>query len=87
MAAFLASMGGLQRGIGEEGRQFDLSRFMAGRPEQNPLLDFMGPALGNAMYDTAVQQGYYQPGLGTQLLGAGAGILGGGGSLNPTKWF
>ncbi len=68
-----AQMGGLQRGIGEEQRQFGLSRFMAGAPEADPRLGFIGPAFTSA-YDTAVQQGFMSPGLGTQLLGAGGQI-------------
>lgn len=71
-----AQMGQLQRGIGEEQRQFGLQRFMAGAPEASPRLGFIGPAFTSA-YDTAVQQGFYSPGLGTQLLGAGGAALGG----------
>ena len=72
----MAGLGGLQRGIGEEQTQFGLGRFMAGTPEQDPRLGFIGPAFTSA-YDTAVQQGFYSPGVGTQLLGAlGAGMGG-----------
>lgn len=72
----MAGLGGLQRGIGEEQTQFGLQRFMAGTPEQDPRLGFIGPAFTSA-YDTAVQQGFYSPGVGTQLLGAlGAGMGG-----------
>ena len=70
----MAGLGGVQRGIGEEQTQFGLQRFMAGAPEQDPRLGFIGPAFTSA-YDTAVQQGFYQPNIGTQLLGAiGPGI-------------
>lgn len=67
----MAGLGGMQRGIGEEQTQFGLQRFMAGTPEQDPRLGFVGPAFTSA-YDTAVQQGFYSPGLGSQLLGAGS---------------
>ncbi len=69
----MAGLGGIQRGIGEEQRGFGLQRFMAGTPEQDPRLGFIGPAFTSA-YDTAVQQGFMSPGLGTQLLGAGGQI-------------
>lgn len=72
----MAGLGGLQRGIGEEQTQFGLQRFMAGTPEQDPRLGFIGPAFTSA-YDTAVQQGAYSPGLGSQLLGFGGSLLGG----------
>ena len=70
----LAGLGQLQRGIGEEQNQFGLQRFMAGAPEQDPRLGFIGPAFTSA-YDTAVQQGFYSPGLGTQILGALGGSM------------
>lgn len=72
----MAGLGGMQRGIGEEQTQFGLQRFMAGAPEADPRLGFVGPAFTSA-YDTAVQQGFYSPGLGTQLLGFGGSALGG----------
>lgn len=72
----MAGLGGLQRGIGEEQTQFGLQRFMAGAPEADPRLGFIGPAFTSA-YDTAVQQGYYKPGIGSQLLGFGGSLLGG----------
>lgn len=71
MPGQLAGLGGMQRGIGEEQTQFGLSRFMQAAPEQDPRLGFIGPAFTSA-YDTAVQQGHYAPGLGSQLLGAGS---------------
>lgn len=71
-----AQMGQVERGIGEEQRQFGLQRFMAGAPEASPRLGFIGPAFTSA-YDTAVQQGFYAPGVGTQLLGALGGAAGG----------
>ena len=76
----MAGLGGMQRGIGEEQTQFGLQRFMAGTPEQDPRLGFIGPAFTSA-YDTAVQQGFYSPGLGTQILGA-IGGMGQGGAFN-----
>lgn len=72
----MAGLGGLQRGIGEEQREFGLGRFMAGAPEADPRLGFIGPAFTSA-YDTAVQQGFYKPSLGSQLLGFGGSLLGG----------
>ena len=71
----MAGLGGLQRGIGEEQTQFGLQRFMAGAPEADPRLGFIGPAFTSA-YDTAVQQGFFSPGIGTQLLGAGGQAAG-----------
>ena len=71
----LAGLGGQQRGIGEQQTQFDLQRFMAAAPEADPRLGFIGPAFTSA-YDTAVQQGFYSPGLGTQLLQFGGAALG-----------
>ncbi len=76
MPGMMAGLGQQQRGIGEEQTQFGLSRFMAGTPEQDPRLGFIGPAFTSA-YDTAVQQGFMSPGLGTQLLAAGGSALGG----------
>lgn len=70
-----AGMGGLQRGIGEEQRQFGLDRFMAQAPEASPRLGFIGPAFTSA-YDTAVQQGFYEPSILSQLAGAGASFAG-----------
>lgn len=71
----MAGLGGMQRGIGEEQTQFGLGRFMAGAPEADPRLGFIGPAFTSA-YDTAVQQGFFSPGLGTQILGGLSGGLG-----------
>ena len=72
----MANLGVQQRGIGEEQTQYGLSRYMAGAPEADPRLGFIGPAFTQA-YDTAVQQGYYEPSLGSQLLGFGGSLLGG----------
>ena len=71
----MAGLGGMQRGIGEEQTQFGLGRFMAGTPEQDPRLGFIGPAFTSA-YDTAVQQGYYYPGVASQWTGAAAKAIG-----------
>lgn len=76
MPGMMAGLGGMQRGIGEEQTQFGLQRFMQGAPEQDPRLGFIGPAFTSA-YDTAVQQGYYKPSIGSQLLGFGGSLLGG----------
>ena len=76
MPGMLSGLGQLQRGIGEEQTQYGLQRFMQAAPEADPRLGFIGPAFTSA-YDTAVQQGVYSPGLGSQLLGAGS-ILGAG---------
>ncbi len=80
----MAGMGGLQRGIGEEQTQFGLSRFMQAAPEQDPRLGFVGPAFTSA-YDTAVQQGFMSPGLGSQLLGAAGGIMSGMGAMKSDE--
>lgn len=71
----MAGLGEQQRGIGEEQTQYGLNRFMMGAPEADPRLGFIGPAFTSA-YDTAVQQGFMSPGLGTQLLGAGSSAAG-----------
>lgn len=76
MPGMMAGMGGLQRGIGEEQRQFGLDRFMAGAPEADPRLGFIGPAFTSA-YDTAVHQGFYEPSMFSQLLSAGGAAAGG----------
>ena len=70
----VGQMGGVQQQFPEAQRQFALQQFMAGAPEADPRLGFIGPAFTSA-YDTAVQQGFYSPGLGSQILGAlgGAG--------------
>lgn len=65
----LAQLGGLQQSFPEAQRQFGLQQFLAGTPEQDPRLGFLGPAFTSS-FDTAVQQGFASPGLGTQLLGA-----------------
>ncbi len=70
----LAGIGGLQRGFGEEQRQFGLEQFRAGAPEADPRLGFLGPAF-TSPFNTAVQQGFAQPGIGSQLLGAAGSIL------------
>lgn len=72
----MGALGAQQRGIGEAGREFGLQRYMAGAPEADPRLRFIGPAFTQA-YDTAVQQGYYKPSIGSQLLGFGGSLLGG----------
>ena len=72
----LAGLGGIQQAFPEAQRQFGLQQFVAGAPEADPRLGFIGPAFTSA-FDTAVQQGFATTGLGTQLLGLG-GALGGG---------
>ncbi len=74
--AGFAGLGAQQRGIGEEQRQFGLQQFLAGAPEADPRLGFIGPAFTSS-FDTAVQQGFFQPGLGSQLLAAGGAALSG----------
>lgn len=73
LPSLIGGLGGQQYGIGEAQRQFGLDRFMAKAPEADPRLGFIGPAFTSA-YDTAVQQGFYKPGLGTQILGAFGGF-------------
>lgn len=73
-AGLLGGFGGQQRGIGEQQTQFGLNQFMAGAPEADPRLGFIGPAF-TSPYDTAVQQGFFSPGLGTQLLGAAGNMF------------
>lgn len=85
MPGMMAGLGGQQRGIGEEQTQFGLQRFMAGAPEQDPRLGFIGPAFTSA-YDTAVQQGFYQSGLGSQLLSAGGGLMAGASLLSDERF-
>lgn len=69
----LAGMGAIQQGFPEAQRQYGLQQFMAGAPEQDPRLGFIGPAFTSA-YDTAVQQGVASQGLGSQLIGTGASL-------------
>jgi len=68
LPSILGQAGREQRAFPEAKREFELQRFMGGAPEADPRLGFIGPAFTSA-YDTAVQQGFYQPGIGTQLAG------------------
>lgn len=70
----LAGIGGLQRALPEEQRQFRLQQFQAAAPEADPRLGLLGPAF-TSPFDTAVQQGFASPGIGSQLLGAASEIL------------
>lgn len=75
-AGQVAGLGGLQQSFPEAQRQFGLRQFLAGSPEQDPRLGFIGPAF-TSPFDTAVQQGFSAgPGLGSQLIGPAA-TLGG----------
>jgi hypothetical protein len=71
----LAGLGGIQQGFPEAQRQFGLQQFLARSPEQDPRLGLLGPAFTSA-FDTAVQQGFASPGLGSQLLSAGGAAAG-----------
>jgi len=71
----LAGLGQMQGSFPEAQRQFGLQQFLAAAPEADPRLGFIGPSFTSA-YDTAVQQGFYEPGLGTQLLQAGGAAAG-----------
>ena len=73
LPGLLAGIGGLQRALPEEQRQFGLQQFRAGAPEADPRLGLLGPAF-TSPFDTAVQQGFASPGLGSQLLGAAGGF-------------
>lgn len=73
--AGFAGLGAQQRRIGEEQRQFGLQQFMAGAPEADPRLGFIGPAFTSS-FDTAVQQGFFEPGIGSQLAGPLASLGG-----------
>jgi hypothetical protein len=70
----MTGLGTQQRGIGQEQTQFGLQRFMAGRPQADPRLGFIGPAFTSA-YDTAVQPGAYSQGMGTQLSTLAAALM------------
>lgn len=65
----LAGIGGLQAAFPEAQRQFGLQQFAARAPEADPRLGLLGPAFTSA-FDTAVQQGFASPGLGSQALSA-----------------
>ena len=71
----LAGLGGIQQGFPEAQRQFGLQQFLAGTPEQDPRLGLLGPAFTSA-FDTAVQQGFASPGIGSQFLSAGGAAVG-----------
>jgi len=71
MPEILSGLGQAQYGISDAQRQYGLQQFMAGAPEADPRLGFIGPAFTSA-YDTAVQQGQFSSGLGSQLLGPAA---------------
>ena len=75
----LAALGTMQYGIPEAQRLFDLQRWQAGTIEASPRAGLLGSAFMQP-YDTLVQQGFWSPGVGTQLLnmiGSIAGSFGG----------
>ncbi len=72
----IANLGALQQSFPAAQRAFDLERFFAAEPARNPALGFLGPALGQT-FDTAVFQGFRQPGLAESLLPAAGNVLGG----------
>ena len=75
----LAGIGGLQRALPEEQRQFGLQQFLAAAPEADPRLGLLGPAFTSA-FDTTVNQGFATPGIGSQLLGLGGSVFGAAGA-------
>ena len=82
LPGLLAGIGGLQRGLGEQQTQFGLQQFLAGAPEADPRLGFLGPAF-TSPFNTAVFEGFASPGLGSQLLGVLGGAAGAG-AFNPS---
>ena len=79
----MLNIGGQQQGFAGQQREFDLQRFLQAAPESDPRLGFIGPAFTSS-FDTAVQQGFYAPGLGTQLLEA-AGSAASGTNFNSDE--
>ena len=63
-----AQLGAQQGAIPEAQRLFGLQQFQAGAPEADPRLGFLGPAFTSA-FDTAVQQGSFQPSIFSQAAG------------------
>jgi hypothetical protein len=64
----LLGAGGLQQQQAQLQRDFQLQRFQAAAPEADPRLGFVGPAFTSA-FDTAVQQGFFQPSVASQVAG------------------
>ncbi len=71
IAGQVAGLGGLQQSFPEAQRLFGLQQFQAGAPEADPRLGFLGPAFTSS-FDTAVQQGSFQPSFASQILGPAA---------------
>ena len=77
VAGQLAGLGGLQGSFPEAQRLFGLQQFQAGTPAADPRLGFLGPAFTSS-FDTAVQQGFFEPSLISQLAGPAATAFAGG---------
>ena len=78
----LSNIGAIQQSFPAAQRAFNLEQFFAADPFRNPALGLLGSALGTSAFDTAVFQGFKQPGLAESLLPA-LGQLGGGLLQNP----
>jgi hypothetical protein len=61
MLGQLANLGGVQRGIGAEQQGFDLARWQAQQPWQDPGLNFLSTALGVPAFTNVGFQGVRQP--------------------------
>jgi len=77
MPNLMANVGALQQSFPAAQRQYGLEQFFAADPSRNPALSLLGPALGTSAFDTAVFQGFKQPGLAESLLPAIGSTLGG----------
>ena len=75
----LANLGAAQQAFPAAQRAFGLEQFFAADPSRNPALALTGPAFQSA-FDTAVFQGFRQPGLAEQLLPAVGSLFGGAGA-------
>ncbi len=81
----LLNIGAAQQAFPAEQRRFGLEQFFAADPSRNPALALLGPALGTSAFDTAVFQGFRQPGLAESLLPA-LGTAAGGFLSNPNAF-
>lgn len=75
----LANLGAVQRGVGAERQQFDLNRFLAQDPAENPALSLLGLGLGTPAFTNVGFQGFFEPSILSQLAGAGGAFAGAGG--------
>jgi len=77
----MAALGGQQRGISQEQQGFDLARWQAQQPWQDPALNFLGTALGTPAFTNVGFQGAYRPGTMETLAGP-LGMMGAAGIMS-----